>query len=452
MKNGTWRVVAIMLLLVGALLALRFLPPLEVEGVAMRRVDVLSDVRLPDTTGLALLADSLPPLPEPVATVAKKDSLPCPPDFVPILDYGVETQRGMQPFYRALSAVNELGRPVRIAYFGDSFIEGDILTGDLRRLLQQKYGGHGTGFVEIAPLFPGIRNSVRQLSDGWETHSITDPSDCVYANLGIAQRYSHPLNGAYTEAFGVKRARLDTFEVATLFLKSRYPISVRVRVNGQSAERLSTAGTGALETLRKTGRMGRVRWSTDSCGSAAVFYGMALEGHSGVTLDNFALRGSGGATLRSIPQNHLTQFAAVRPYDLIVLQFGLNVASKNQLDYSGYVQQMSKVIGYLKTAFPTAGILIVGVGDRQGKLDDGELHTLPGVKALLRYQQRLAADEGVAFWSLYDAMGGEGGIKRMAEQTPAEANKDYTHINRNGGRRLAELLFKAMEHGKKQNE
>lgn len=38
----------------------------------------------------------------------------------------------MAPFYRALNKRNELGRPVRIAYFGDSFIEVDILTAPLR--------------------------------------------------------------------------------------------------------------------------------------------------------------------------------------------------------------------------------------------------------------------------------------------------------------------------------
>ena len=38
-------------------------------------------------------------------------------------------------------------RPVRIAFFGDSFVEGDILTADLREKLQLAYGGGGTGFA-----------------------------------------------------------------------------------------------------------------------------------------------------------------------------------------------------------------------------------------------------------------------------------------------------------------
>ena len=45
-------------------------------------------------------------------------------------DYSDSTLRGMTPFYRALDELAAKPRPVRIAYFGDSFIEADILTAD----------------------------------------------------------------------------------------------------------------------------------------------------------------------------------------------------------------------------------------------------------------------------------------------------------------------------------
>ena len=45
--------------------------------------------------------------------------------------------------------INKLiyGEEVRIAFLGDSFVEGDILTSDLREALQAKFGGRGVGFV-----------------------------------------------------------------------------------------------------------------------------------------------------------------------------------------------------------------------------------------------------------------------------------------------------------------
>ena len=112
---------------------------------------------------------------------------------------------------------------------------------------------------------------------------------------------------------------------------------------------------------------------------------------------------------------------------------------------------MKVVVEHLKQAFPQAGILVVGVGDREDRIN-GELRTLPGILALSRYQQNLAAECHVAFWNLYQGMGGEGSIRRMAEAKPAEAGKDYTHINLRGGERVAKALFKSMVYGYEQHQ
>ena len=58
-----------------------------------------------------------------------------------IEDYSDSTHRGMAPFYEALnrlSSGSEDDNLVRIAVFGDSFIEADIFTADLREMLQKR--------------------------------------------------------------------------------------------------------------------------------------------------------------------------------------------------------------------------------------------------------------------------------------------------------------------------
>ncbi|MFQ8804906.1 MAG: hypothetical protein ACLR8Y_07075 [Alistipes indistinctus] len=54
----------------------------------------------------------------------------------------------MMRFNRALTR-GAAGRPVRIAVLGDSFIEGDIITADLREQLQNLCGGRGVGFCAV---------------------------------------------------------------------------------------------------------------------------------------------------------------------------------------------------------------------------------------------------------------------------------------------------------------
>ena len=63
-------------------------------------------------------------------------------------------------------------KQVRIAVAGDSFIEGDILTQDLRELFQNRYGGSGVGFMSMHTDFPGFRKTVRQTDKGWTMRDI----------------------------------------------------------------------------------------------------------------------------------------------------------------------------------------------------------------------------------------------------------------------------------------
>ena len=113
---------------------------------------------------------------------------------------------------------------------------------------------------------------------------------------------------------------------------------------------------------------------------------------------------------------------------------------------------MITVITHLKEAFPEAAILLVSVGDREFKDEkrNGELRTMPGVKNLIRYQQSIAADSRIAFWNMYEAMGGEGSILDMIDRKMA--NLDYTHINFKGGKHLSGILFETLMYGKEQYE
>ena len=144
------------------------------------------------------------------------------------------------------------------------------------------------------------------------------------------------------------------------------------------------------------------------------------------------------------------EFNEQRPYDLIILQYGLNVATERGRNYDKYIAGMQTTIDHLMDAFPQAGILIVSVGDRDYKTEDGTLRTMPGIKNLVRYQQNLAADNDIAFWNMFEAMGGEGSMANLVHAKPSLANYDYTHINFRGGKHLAGLLYEALVYGKEQ--
>ena len=152
------------------------------------------------------------------------------------------------------------------------------------------------------------------------------------------------------------------------------------------------------------------------------------------------MRGSAGYTIADIPSSTLRDFARLRPYDLIVLHFGLNVVNdgNTSANYKAYVRRMKRTVETVRRAYPDAAILVVSVPDRAQRTADG-VQTMKGVEALAAYQQILASECGVAYFNLFKAMGGRGSMKDMVDKR--WANKDYTHLSFAGGRHVAKYIY-----------
>ena len=78
---------------------------------------------------------------------------------------------------------------------------------------------------------------------------------------------------------------------------------------------------------------------------------------------------------------------------------------------------------------------------RSGSMGLPRSHPDPSVPRLLVAQRQLAQANHAAFWNLFEAMGGENAMVSWVEESPALANKDYTHVNQRGAHRIAGLLF-----------
>ena len=418
--------------------------PADSQQTAARPV-VGDNVRLQpaDTTGLGTVAYT--PVGDSVAVVAPVADQP--EGVTPILDYSQGRPGGMYYFYQQLARARQLGRPVRIAYYGDSFIEGDIFSQDLRELLQDQFGGSGVGWVDCANQVHGFRQSVSHSFSGITEYEIVK-RPFSNANQGIAQRYFTASDGARITYKGARaRRHQNQWTKAIFYLRSDGGCRLHTTMNGSDSTVVDTiVGAPRLQAIecRDTVPMTSVSYTLRAIGSGTLFYGVALEHVSGVVVDNFSMRGSAGYNLSQIPAATLAQFAALRPYDLIVVHYGLNVANSSQSNYSGYTRNMGQAIEHLRQAYPQTSILVVGMPDRDQRSSNG-LHTMKGVEALIAYQQIMASDHAVSFFNLFEARGGRDSMKGLVEQ--GLANKDYTHINFKGGRHLARFLFDAIMAG-----
>ncbi len=390
-------------------------------GYSVKPVSVFADILADGSTQTPklLFKDTL---------VAESES--CPEGVVCFRNFTGEKYPLNKLFSRLQKAKEKRGK-VRIAWYGDSFSDGDILVSDLRDTLQSLYGGNGVGFVPITSEVAGFRQSVIHSFGGWNTSSIlANPGS---HQLGINGFSYIPDSGNYVFYKGSGHFRhTSSFNTFRLFYISDHTQEARIVINKKDSRmmELTASSTPAMITVQTdTIRQVSARFNQ----SGITCFGASLEDETGIYIDNFAIKGNSGLGLQAISEKNLAAFDSLLQYDLIVLQFGLNVSSSATSDFTSYIKGMTRLINKMKQAFPDTPILLLSVSDRSQRRQ-GEFVTMPVIPLLIQAQEKIAYDNKLLFWNLFEAMGGENSMARFANGKPALANKDYTHLNFAGGR------------------
>jgi hypothetical protein len=345
---------------------------------------------------------------------------------------------GLRHFFAALNRVNTLGRPVRIAFLGDSFIEGDILVADFRAKMQASFGGRGVGFIPVTSNVAQYRPTIKQNANGWNTYSIVKDKSRKYILSGLQ---FEPVSDDASIRFQTVDLYPELEEVSSVkFIYSANENTGMLLKSNSDTSYHQLPPTDHVTQFEINGRFtrGTIQFK-NATGLNAL--GFAFEDNRGVVVDNFSLRGNSGIILSEIDRNSCRELQWIRPYDLIVLQYGLNVASDSIREYGWYCNQMVVVIEHIQDCFPGASILILGVSDRSHKRS-GSYCTMPAVLSLLRAQRQMARKAEVTFWSIFAAMGGRNSMVRYVNSN--WASRDYTHLSFRGGREIANALFEAI--------
>ena len=364
-----------------------------------------------------------------------------------ILDFANDSTSALAHFFTALNQLRKEKGKVRVAYFGDSMIEGDLITQDLRNEMQETFGGSGVGFVPVTSVVAGFRTSIIHQFGGWTTHTLLDNMPANHV-LGISGYSFVPLtvgsvdtgntsSGSWVRYVAVKQKHLSKFyETKILYGKSsgdNYAVvnNEHYRLSGENPvnQLIINYGSGAQAINAKF-----------QCTSPVDIFGFSMESDSGAFVDNFSFRGNSGFPLTKVPQSVYSGTDNCLGYDLIVLEYGLNAVSPEVTDFSWYERGMLNVINHIKASFPHSSILLISVGDKSYR-KDGVYQTDPSVPLLVKLQKKMAEQTGCAYWSLYDAMGGNGSMVKWVEGDTALANRDYTHFNFRGAHKVGKLLY-----------
>lgn len=461
-----------------ALLAvIGFIPPQRVGSVTLRRANILSDLVTFDDAHHDERAEAETPLFDEeefhidLAEVAERieaDTAPhaaqiafewsVPHECAPREETGPDSVR-RSPALIPIEDFSDDGcirafcdtllhapRPVRIAVLGDSFIEGDILTADLREQLQLHYGGGGAGFAPMASPLTAFRRTVKTASKGWTAHNIMQykrTPEALRDKFYVSGWVCQASDGASTRWESTDyRERLDACTAAHVLFLSPADSRVEVILNDSLHREFAIEGDAAVRRITVDAPSIRsLEFRVAEGAEGFVGYGALLEGR-GVTVDNYSVRSNNGqAMFRTNPAIN-AQIDALTGYDLVILQYGLNIMQQGVHAYSGYGAQIEKMIAYVRRCFPRAAVLVLGVSDRSVKGDAG-FEPMDAIPHMLDCQREAARNTGAAFWPTCEAMRSWGGMEAFVRN--GWAGKDYTHINYAGGQRVAWSLADAID-------
>lgn len=356
----------------------------------------------------------------------------------------IDTRYYLRAFYDALPTARN--RQVRVLHYGDSQIEEDRITMVLRERLQDTYGGGGVGLIPLHQTIP-----TRSL------HQSLEMNGTFQTPQGGPKRYI---------VYGPKSMRLTTGDYGVMGQVAVMNDSLRdgsedLRLvtepmdNGHtynyfSQIRLLARGIDAQARPRRSGTytlfdkgIATLPDSTTRCevrlqGRGNV-YGLSLETPTGIIVDNIPMRGSSGTVFTQIQRSQLSDFFAATHTRLIIMQYGGNMIpqTENPSTISGYVKGLRRQVQYLRQCAPDAAILFIGPSDMSQRID-GEMTTNPLIPYLDRLLARMAHDEHIGYWSIYQAMGGHNSM--LSWQQRGLAGRDYIHFTRRGADKIGGML------------
>ena len=339
---------------------------------------------------------------------------------------------------------------VRIAYFGDSMTDGDLIVKDFRTYLQEKFGGQGVGFVNITSESASSRSSItHEFSGNWKTQSylkVKRPSNSFGVN-GHVFYANDTSNVAWVKYKANKTRFASELPRPTLFYGSSSNKEGKVfYMSGADTIVKKLTPNKLVNTIALSeGNLKSIKVNFKKADSIPI-YGFNFDDGKGVHVDNFSNRGNSGLPIGSFDVATMRAFHSKLDYDLIVLQYGANVLNYGSLNYGWYEKRMTKVVAHLKECFPGVSILIVSTADKSTKYDL-EMKTDSAVVPLNTAQKRYAIKSESSFVNMYTLMGGDGSMIQWVEQEPARANKDYTHFNHRGAKQAANLIFTQLNQG-----
>ncbi len=429
---------ALTIVTLGASLALlpRLAPALK--GPRLAEVAALADFT-PERTPLSPLTRHVEDTPQPVFHLRLKSAPPLLADSNGGLDY----------FYEALARTErrEPGAITRVLHYGDSPTTADLITGDIRAMLQARFGDAGHGFVLLDKPWAWYHHRGTWLGgSGWQIFPATrsELKDGMFGLGGVN------FTGDADARSSIKLDDPGQSHFDLYFLREPGGGAVEVLANRVEAASIATDGDQAspgFASFDVPGGASSLELRPD--GPVRLFGITAEKPGPGVVYDSIGLNGASITVLsRRFNAAHWTAELQHRQPDLVTINYGTNEAgSAASFIDKQYEKELREAIRRVRAALPEASILVMSPMDRGHLTGPGDIETMDTIPRIVDLQRRVAADTGCGFFDTYAAMGGAGTMSRWYNAEPRLVFADFIHPYPAGGKIIAAIFVKQIESG-----
>lgn len=359
--------------------------------------------------------------------------------FVKAIFNRIQNNTGLDSFYQKLYQLKNTGTgTVSIVHIGDSHIQADFLSGEVRDGLQEFFGNAGRGLV-----FPyqvarsNAPDDIRSSSTiAWEYNRVTHPElPGPYGISGFGLRTSN--SGANINLF--LRAGFSYFNRLKFFIDTSSSWIVKTDSNAVSYELKREEGDTSLynEVVLERPAFGFSLSSVPS-DDTKEFYGVSLENSQPGVL--YHMIGVNGARYDQYNSASLLwkQLPALKA-DLFIISLGTNEA-QGSIVQAAFTRELTEFIENLKRASPNAAVLITTAPDsyRRRRFNPSlrEVNT-----ALLNF----CNNNYIPIWDLYRITNGYGSAYSWAKR--GLMSRDRVHFTAEGYRLQGNLLLIALAKG-----
>ena len=358
-----------------------------------------------------------------------------------------DSNGGLDHFYEALwhTEKKDPGAITRITHYGDSPTTADLITGDIRAQLQARFGNAGHGFILLAKPWAWYdHRGATPSGSGWEIQPSTQfrSKDGFYGLGGV-------IFNAKSEAHSkieFKDAGLTRFDI--YYLTQPAGGSVTVSSGDQQLAEFSTAADDRAPGFEPFTTPEPVKTLEISAAAPSRLFGLTAErANPGIVYDTIGLNGASITVLSNMfNEKHWVAELRHRNPNLLVINYGTNEADFASFVDKQYEGALREAIRRVRTALPSASILIMSPMDR-GKHEGADIVTMDTIPRIVATQKRVAEETGCGFFDTFDAMGGAGTMARWYTRSPRLVSADLIHPIPAGGKIIADVFAKEIESG-----